>query len=886
MILKGKRHLGNEGSAFVVVLICMLFIGIIAAIVLGLSHGNLKNLGTGMKSSENFYEAEEALDELRDGLKRIAHNAVQKAYEDYLQTYSVNAIGETMDEAQLKKKFNELFANNIKNELKTYFREGSSSGAAPLKNYKELMYKYNISAITTEDEESLSGGTTKTPAYFVIDDVNKVVSIKNIKITYRDSNGHLSTISTDLSFDVTIPSITVGTNVGLSTSTADFAIITDQTVKCVDGSTSLVMGNIYGGGKNNKNKKDEEGNDLYDQPGILIQNRNIRPKNESETEEDYNKYKEGVPGTRLYSDLIITRSTIETLDQAKLEIFGKNELKQIGVTNDYYAKIWANNILMDNTGDNTVAKASNINIQGECYVADDLTINTDGSKFKLEGIGSKYYAYSTNMGITEDDKNMAGTSSSIVVNGSGVDLDLKSASMLWLAGKSYVEVPSIWGYKDGVEKAPSKTFQLGETISYRALQAAYMLPGECIMGVGHNPMNVEEYLKLIRLDADVTTDASKKQALVDFLNDPENDETEKVAKLNSLLLTKPSIEISQSYLHEKMDLTKYIDTENPCSVEFVRYKGDRLAYVYINFISPAKAAEYFRDYYTQYKSLVDGRMKKLGKTGKLQFNINNVTVDATHGTYTLPDATLPENTNTPVQTTGNLVYYDGEQMKLITPNLTDKAARNKQKTLKDQYKNLYTTLNSSISMLDNQPLTENITAMNNITTSKVEKIEKEEGDSPHDQYEFKLSGVNTVFGNEDVPRLAFMITSTGNVVVGKGYVKLDVNDDGNGGVLWGHGADPEKVSITENIEAGIIIAKGKVTVENGADFWGTIIAQKDITLEGGAQVYAASADVRKLIQVNSIVIPYFSRDKDPNGGNKGASSWDFVDVVYDNWRKD
>ena len=77
MVRKGKRILSNEGAALIVVLVCMLFIGVIAAIVLGLAQSNLKNIGTGMKSSDNFYEAEEALDELKDSLKTLANNAIK-----------------------------------------------------------------------------------------------------------------------------------------------------------------------------------------------------------------------------------------------------------------------------------------------------------------------------------------------------------------------------------------------------------------------------------------------------------------------------------------------------------------------------------------------------------------------------------------------------------------------------------------------------------------------------------------------------------------------------------------------------------------------------------------------------------------------------------------
>ena len=432
MICERKRRLGNEGSAFVVVLICMLVIGIIAAIVLGLAQSNLKNIGTGMKSSDNFYEAEEAVDELKDSLKQMANEAVKKAYEDYLQLYAINSVGGGMTEEQLKMKFNELFSQNIEEELGKYFRKGSSDATQPANDYKDLLYKYNIDSITTEDEEWLLGDSTKTPAFYVIDPSNNVVSIKNIKITFRDADGHLSTITTDLSFDVTIPSITVGSNVGLSTSVADFALISDHTVKNSGTGSPIIMGSIYGGGQSATDEKDADGKYIYDEPGLLFSNSCT---------------------AKLFSNMIISRTSLATQNGANVEIAHSNEKRAVGIVGDYYSSIWVNNILMDGTS------SSKLKIQGTCNVADDLTIDSDGSTFELAATNSQYYGFNTNKRLSDGSMSSAETSSSIVINGSGITLDLSKASKLWLAGKSYVEVPSIWGYKDASNvKAPTKTF--------------------------------------------------------------------------------------------------------------------------------------------------------------------------------------------------------------------------------------------------------------------------------------------------------------------------------------------------------------------------------------------------------------------------------------------
>ena len=120
-----------------------------------------------------------------------------------------------------------------------------------------------------------------------------------------------------------------------------------------------------------------------------------------------------------------------------------------------------------------------------------------------------------------------------------------------------------------------------------------------------------------------------------------------------------------------------------------------------------------------------------------------------------------------------------------------------------------------------------------------------------------------------------MITSLGDVVIDGG--KVTVN-----GTTYGNGDG----GISESIKAGIVIAKGNVTVRNSTDFWGTIISQKDIILEGNSSVYAASADVRKLIHINPLVIPFFTKDKGGSKEGESINSMNLVDVVYDNWKKD
>ena len=83
-----KRVMSNKGSALIAVIVCMLFIGIIASIVARTVLANIENSQIAKKSSDNFYEDEEAIDEIKSRLNIFAEEAYSAAYERWLEVFS------------------------------------------------------------------------------------------------------------------------------------------------------------------------------------------------------------------------------------------------------------------------------------------------------------------------------------------------------------------------------------------------------------------------------------------------------------------------------------------------------------------------------------------------------------------------------------------------------------------------------------------------------------------------------------------------------------------------------------------------------------------------------------------------------------------------------
>ena len=442
----------NRGSAFIAVLVSVLFIGIIAAIVIFISRTNIENSRTSIASTDNFYEGEVALDELKDSLKGIAEEAIVEAYKKWLQEYTlVNAADQT-------KKFNELFSESFQDKVKDYFKiTGIATPEGGYKDYKELMYD-------VADETLVKTGASETTPEYSIDTETGTVTISDVSVLQKDENNNTTRISTDLILSIKTPSVELGTSRGVNNNIKDYILIADGEIRLSGaGTNQTIIGDIYGGGK-----LEGDTNGVYTGSGLLLDN---------------------AKNVMLYSDHIITRSSIRTQNGSILNVFGKNQYGY-GAWDWAYSEIWAKNLVMDGSG------SSIMKIQGSCNIADDLSIDSNNSEFKLMGDQSTYYGYNTS-----SNGNDAETSSSIVINGKNVNLDLTSASMLWLAGKSYVEVPSVWGYKKNNTASiggtnidvKSSTFMQGESISYRSLQSSYLLPGDCIVGIYHNPMTKAEF---------------------------------------------------------------------------------------------------------------------------------------------------------------------------------------------------------------------------------------------------------------------------------------------------------------------------------------------------------------------------------------------------------
>jgi hypothetical protein len=589
----------------------MLFVGIIASLILVYTSDNLEAMKNGAKASDNFYTAENVVDEVKTQVDELADQAVRKAYTQWLQLYTTTASD------QQEVLFKRLFTSELKALLETKFLPYFAIGSDP----SQLLYQFDTSSVTWR----------KTPSILVNTEGTRL-TLRDISIAYTDAQDLTSTITTDLIFDLTYPGFQSNTVQGMNLAAADYIIISDEQITNDISITGIIKGNLYGGGYN----PSETLTNKYSTEGILFDSDST---------------------LQIYADQLLSRSTIKLKDNTRVSIKGINgEYDYSGTLS--YNNLWAKNILLE--GSSSISNPIQLQVQGNCYLSDDLTLNALYSRFILKGT---YYGYNTNnafLGATDSNgiSLISGTpegSSAIVLNAKNTILDLSAATKIWIAGKSFVSVP----YRYGVGTASGNlSFSQGESISYRGLQASYLVPGDCIKGIAHNPMTQEEYAKLS--------------------TDPTN----------------YKVDISISRRNGGIRLENYVNRDKPYRTAKVIYSGSTtMVYLYLNFQSSDKATQYYTDYMTTNKELVDSRMESF-EDGAILFN----------------PAVLDNTGNAIGYLNGSIAYTQGEYS-MSAPEM-----ENKQIELSTRYSGLVTSLNEDYAGASmNGFLTDHIVNISKIT---------------------------------------------------------------------------------------------------------------------------------------------------------------------------
>lgn len=574
-----KKMLNNTGATLVVVIICMLFVGIIAAVILRLTVGNRKTIQTVEESSQNFYSTETIVDDVKIYLQKLANSAATEAYADVLTTMTIDA------EADLDVAFENAFKSAMNNKM------GGSM---------DLMA--NLDKVTCDAFEAGSGDalgsaggrvTIENGFYNAAEN-----SLKGVVISYTDESGYTSTIVTDFTFNATRPTASVmqeskafdydiskfvvvaNGNVNGTVRTAFDPVDTDKPT------AGYWKGNIYSGNDLNITAETGRIGDLQAKYFIVKNKLNLMGNGQIKFA--------GLENNLLDLDRYADNSNIAGLYVA---------------ANQDNANIWANDIVVGYHSDTVPSTSTKFTTtDSRLFTKDDITIDSDGASFSMkraveepghettyDASTKKFYrdgeevlkVAPSYIGFTESTNANA---SAVIINGADSVVDLSDARDIRIAGTAFTDIPKIFGHYDDTS---DYKFMMGESITFRSLQTLYMVPGEMISKAGHNPLSVSEYTACLPLKDSVSTNTADKFGF-----------------------------------NISVDSNKV----NVADVRYAETSTENRYYLYWKFTSATAASNYFRDLFNSTKTNSDGenyyrrlmyeRMDMIG-SGKILLPANN-----------------------------------------------------------------------------------------------------------------------------------------------------------------------------------------------------------------------------------------------------------------------
>ena len=534
-----NRKRRNSGSSIVIVIIAMAMIGILATTLLWMSYVNYKIKVNDIRNKNSFYSAETVMEQIVAGLQKEASDSVAVAYQEVLSNWEA-----LENETNRYSTFASVYLDTLVKHLRNSEKGDGYYNRDILMNYvdTEIWKNVNQTAWKNGTDEA---DAEKEPVMELVNG-NSLI-LHNVFVSYVDGD-RLSIVSTDLCLDA--PEI-VFTRSGSVDDLYDYLLIGNQGISLTKGSGQVTGdGSIYAGIDEATGKG-----------GITIN-----------------------PA----SSLAINNGRY---------VISKGEIDVIGPGAGFIVRD------AKETGSSVYAKSLDlqsgmISLDSKTYIANDLTLSGNGSKATLT---KEYYGYgtSTETGL-EDRATDQENSSAIIINGQNSTVNLSGVNTLMLAGRAYIGTNTTKKDLDQNTEKNEKAVLMGESITVKGGQIAYLVPTECLgvysgeTLIGQNPLTQDQ--------------ATKMQAYKDQYGEEfrEVDFTRPVGRLGGETLA--------SFGVENMDHIRKVSTQ------YVGGGTESKSLTYYYLVMDADdAARYYQTYYQQdnNKEMIDNYFKKYATGGIL-----------------------------------------------------------------------------------------------------------------------------------------------------------------------------------------------------------------------------------------------------------------------------
>lgn len=861
LLFGSKNERDDRGSAIVIVIISMALIGILASTILWSSYLNYRIKINDLKVKNSFYSAETVVEQIVAGVKKdVVSAAVNEAYQEVVSNW--DALGtDSNRESYFVMAYIEQVEQNLgvsggqydKAILKGFVdddfwdeREDNPKGYIVNKTWNDAIPVFK----TYEENRASANG-------------NSSMTIKNICVEFYDSDGLLSIINTDIAID--IPKLRF-TQAGTIDRLYPYVFVGDGGIETAKATTIGIDGSIFGG----VNKQDIEGADEQENGGIVIgQNSHVTVENASYI----------ISGSDIViGDLDPDKDHANMINQGAELIVRDLSSNGVGYRTNVYAKGLAVN-------------GSHLDISGRVFVANDLILSGRGSNVSLAG---QYFGYGNETGTTllgtEKDEygndvyiNPAAQSSAIVINGKDSTVDLTGLNTLQLAGRAYVSL------SDDDETSANPHILMGESISVKSNQIAYLVPPECVgtldgkTVIGQNPVSFATWIQMVSSLPEYAADGRDFKIV---------DAGKAAAKLGGDMLVNYGIGnitaddlsgVDPDNISEAM--TRLNGVAGTRGIRFL-YKPEK-AQVYLYLVMDKTNAErYFTSYYNvnSNKTSLDSYFNQYASGGiKLKGNVQGYTVVG-NSMVSLTDAASGDNI---------LTNADGENLVrlLSSVNLAedegdDEEGEDGEGSDQPTDPDAYTEVSNNITDIESVKTVEELNQLIEQCTSNYEKLTRNLMEEDTGLYETVFDNVilkdqlenyfdsyapssrKVEFTNGEGLKAVLVDTKNGTYTVSDSKLRL-VIAIGN-------------VEIKSNFQ-GIIIASGKITIADN------VTCKKD-----GEGVYSVLQAVSEIADDPNIPANFLENGsgmaqngyEDVETDELGNVSIDYSEIVrYENWIK-
>lgn len=789
----------NKGFSLFAVIVAIAFTGILGMLVVYIAMSNFYMKITDWKGKDSFYTAEQAIEEIRVGLQEVAGDAMSEAYIQVLEEYEGKADSDTPQDEERQLMFCKLFYTRLNDKLQEILNSSHPVTDSILQDkYVDLKVGENETLqivdpalVVNPDPATQSDKITK----------KSKIKLNNMKAIYVDSKGRASIIKTDIW--IGIPEVKFATPSTLP-DLMSMVVVANGGIVCesdpdVSTEGNKLSGSIYAGKINDENLENKSANQK--DVSILVK-----------------------PNGKLS---VLSGKYLVCSDEVNV---GANS----SFTSQSGVSLWARGLTL---------KSATVNLLGNTYFSDDLTVASGGTASDVT-IAGNYYGYGsvesakdskceftkTRVYDSYKDKDL---SSAIAINGKSARLDLSGVQKLMLAGKNYI--------------SQSSEVKTGESITVKGTQLAYLAPAE-ILGSDEtdssnftNPMAYEAY-EQNNLDSDSVP-----------------------VKWNTPVESWGNRTLSQIGVSETQPIQKIYDQK------------EQVVYFYLNFENDENAASFMSMYYQK-----NPEMKK-----KMDQYLSFYFQGEDSGIYVKDSqAYLMYVTN------GNILSYEGGEK--AEGNLHEATySQMSAKLLNDQirYQNEWYALNRK--MVDDMGnLEQNVkdpddpdsvhnedsidqSVFDNLVNEKKLRTYVEHKSDKIYQYPEGSSSPSIIMAN-NASNSKYGMTGTGKTLV--------ITSD-----------------MAKNLR--LVVCTGDVQIEGGVNFQGIIMTDGKITLQPKACLEAAPVEAAKIFQQqiddgagNIKAQDFFwmgdqyvlgnTTDTSQNA-NKDYTTYDLADcVTYRNWKKE